>query len=541
MFKKKKNQLAEPVDLEGISQEVYNRRWWILIALCIAELGVMLANSSLNMALPAMSRDLNLTQASLTWIVNIYTLIFASFLFLAGALGDRYGRKMAMQIGLGIFVVGTLYAAFIANTSTELIISRAIMGLGGALVLPTTLSIINNTFPTKKRAQAIAIWSAVAGVGMMFGSVISGVILEFFTWHALFLFSTVVAVIGFTINQLVTPESRDEESLPVDWTGGILTIIGLFSLVFGITEAPAQGLFDPLVAASIAVGVVTLICFVLYEMRTKHPMLDMSLFKNKSFSVSTLTLTLTFLALAGVFFSISQVEQLILGFSALQASLALIPVMLPMMFVSPLIPKIVDKIGARLTISIGLVIAGCGFLLMSTWTADMTYVDLLIMGFVMMTGISAAMTPGTNILMSSVPRNRSGMGSAMNDTTRELGGALGVAVLGAILAAVYEEKIVTTASQFTGEIKAALESSLAVALEVGERIGPGGEAVAEAAKTAWMQGIELSALIAAGILFFSAAVAIIFLPNKKEEDRIKAEQEAEAAELAIDPTAQATN
>lgn len=532
MFKKKNNSTTETVDLEGISQEIYNRRWWILIALCTAELGVMLANSSLNMALPAMSRELNLTQASLTWIVNIYTLVFASFLFLAGALGDRYGRKMAMQTGLGIFTIGTLYAAFAASTATELIIARAIMGLGGALVFPTTLSIINNTFPTKKRAQAIAIWSAVAGVGMMFGSVVSGVILEFFSWHSLFLFSTIVAVVGFIVNHIYTPESRDEESLPIDWVGGGLTIVGLFSLVFGITEAPSSGLLDPLVAGSITLGVVTLTCFVLYELRTKHPMLDMKLFKNKAFSVSTLTLTLTFLALAGVFFSISQVEQLILGFSALQASLALIPVMLPMMFISPLIPKVVERIGARLTVSIGLLIASCGFLLMSTWTPDMTYIDLLLMGFLMMTGISAAMTPGTNILMASVPRNRSGMGSAMNDTTRELGGALGVAVLGAILAAVYEEKIASTASQFTGEIKTALESSLAVALRVGEEMGPAGESIVEAAKLAWMQGIEQSALIAAGILIFSAVVAFLFLPKKAEEDRLKAQQEAEAAKLA---------
>lgn len=516
MFKKKNSKPKEKIDLEGISKEIYKRRWLILIALCIAEIGVMLANSSLNMALPAMSRDLGLTQSSLTWIVNIYTLIFASFLFLAGALGDKYGRKMAMQIGLSIFVVGTLYATFAATTDTQLIAARAIMGLGGALVLPTTLSIINNTFPSKQRPQAIAIWSAVAGIGMMFGSVVSGVILEFFTWHSLFLFSTIVAVIALVINQVVTPESRDEESLPIDWVGGVLTVIGLFSLVFGITEAPAEGLTNPIVAGSITTGIITLTCFVLWELRTKHPMLDMSLFKNKAFSASSLTLTLTFLALAGVFFSLSQVEQLILGFSALTASLALIPVMIPMMVVSPLIPKIVDRIGAKITVSAGLIIASIGFLLMSTWTPEMTYWDLLLMAFFMMTGLSAAMTPGTTILMASVPRNRSGMGSAMNDTTRELGGALGIAVLGAVLAAIYEKEIVSVASKFSGELRAALESSLAVALDVAGKMGQPGEAIAESAKVAWMHGIEQSALIAAGILIFSAFIAFFFLPKKSE-------------------------
>jgi len=500
-------------DLDGIDPKVYARRWWILTTLCLTLLGVMLANSSLNMALPAMSTDLKLGQLEMTWIVNIYTLVFASLLFTTGAIGDRYGRKLAMQIGLAIFIAGSLYAGFIAQTGTELIIARAIMGIGGAFVMPTTLSIINNTFPRGERARAVAIWGAVAGVGMMVGSIISGILLENFTWHSLFLFSAIIAVIGLVSNQILAHESRDEEESPVDWTGGVLSTVGLFGLVYGVTEAPSNGLGDGLVLLSLIGGIASLVLFVLWEMRAKFPMLDMKLFKNRAFSVSSLTLTLVFLAMSGVFFSMSQLMQLILGYSALESSLAMIPLMLPMMAISPLIPNIVKKYGARATVTVGLLMTAIAFVVMSTWTKDMTYWHLFGAMIVMMLGISAAMTPGTNILMASVPRNRSGMGSATNDTTRELGGALGVAVLGAILSAVYEKNIAETASAFTGAIKEGLESSLAVALSVADNLGPAAQTVATAAKDAWMTGLSSASLVAAGIIFASAIIAFVYLPK----------------------------
>ena len=522
MFKKRTatavSKSATKIDLDGIHPAIYARRWWVLAALCLSLLGVMLANSSLNMALPMMAKDLTLDQLQLTWIVNIYTLVFASLLFTAGALGDRYGRKLALQIGLGIFIGGSLYAGFLAQTGTELIIARAIMGVGGALVMPTTLSIINTTFPRSQRARAVAVWSAVAGIGMMVGSIISGLLLEYFSWHSVFLFSAVVAVIGLVANQLLTHESVDESHSPIDWLGGLLSTVGLFGVVYGITEVPSTGLGDHLVLGSLIGGVVALAAFILWELKAKSPMLDVRLFKNKAFATSSLTLTLVFLAMSGVFFSLSQLIQLILGFSALESSLAMIPMMLPMMAVSPMVPNIVKKIGARATVGTGLLIVTVAFVIMSFWTKDMTYWHLLATMAVMMLGISAAMTPGTNILMSSVPRNRSGMGSAMNDTTRELGGALGVAILGAILASVYEEKIASVASSFPEQIKTGLESSLSVALQVAEHLGPAAEAVTDAAKEAWMSGLSSAALIAAGIIFTSAIIAFIYLPKHHKND-----------------------
>ena len=505
-------------DLEGIDPKTYARRWWILGTLCLTLLGVMLANSSLNMALPMMAKDLTLSQLDLTWVVNVYTLVFASLLFVAGAVGDRYGRKLAMQIGLAVFTLGSLYAGFLAQTGAELIVSRVVMGIGAAFVMPTTLSIINNTFPKRERARAVAVWGAVAGVGMMFGSVVSGVLLEHFTWHSLFYFSASIAIIGLVANQYLAHESKDEKQTPVDWLGGLLSSLAIFGIVYGVTEAPSVGVTEPAVAASLVGGLVMLTLFVLWERRTKTPMLDMNLFKNRAFAISSLTLTLVFLAMSGVFFSMSQLMQLVMGYTPLESSLRTIPLMLPMMFLSPLVPTIVKKIGARTSIGIGLLLTSTAFVIMSTWTVDLTYAFLAMTMLIMMLGITLAMTPGTNILMASVPRNRSGMGSAMNDTTRELGGALGVAVLGAVLSASYEKEIAATAAKFPGAVGEALQSSLAVAMQVADKLGPMTQQVIDAAQTAFMTGVSHSALIAAVIIFVAALIAFFGLPKHTAKD-----------------------
>lgn len=509
---------AKGHDIEGIDPKTYAKRWVILASLCVTLLGVMLANSSLNMALPKMALDLKLTQLDLTWVVNAYTLVFASLLFISGAIGDRFGRKKAMQAGLFAFILGSIYAGFFATTSTELIIARVVMGLGGAFVMPTTLSIINNTFPKKERARAVAIWGAVSGVGMMFGSIISGILLQHFTWHSLFYFSSIIAIVSFIADYFLVHESSDEKQTPVDWLGGLFSSMAIFGLIYGITEAPSAGITDTKVLWGLVGGGIALVVFVLWELRSKHPMLDMQLFKNRGFAVSSLTLTLVFLAMGGVMFSMSQLMQLILGYSALESSLRMVPLMLPMMVISPLVPNIVKKLGAHNVVAIGLVLAATGFLLMSHWTTSMTYWTLFSTMIVLILGLALAMTPGTNILMASVPRNRSGMGSAMNDTTRELGSALGVAVLGAILSSTYESKITHVASNFPGQIQHALESSLAVALQVADKLGPMADHVVQVAKEAFMAGITHSAQTASWIIFAAAIIAFIGLPRHKKND-----------------------
>jgi MFS family permease len=484
-------------DLEGIDAKIYKRRWLILTSLCVALLGVMLANSCINLAQPLISVDLGINQLELTWIVNIYSLLFACLLFLAGAFGDRYGRKLALQIGSAVFAASAFYAGFLAHSAT--------------------LSIINNIFPKGQRARAIAVWSSIAGVGMIFGGVIGGVLLEYFTWHAIFYLSAIIAGAGFVVNHIIVCESRDERGLAVDWIGGVLIAVGIFGLIYGVTEAPSQGIFDVTVLICLIGGLVSIVGFVMWERKAKSPLLDLALFKNRAFSVSSLTLVLTFLAMSGVFFTISTLQQLILGMSPLIASLSMIPLMIPMLLMSPLIPNIVKKIGARFTIVIGLFLVAMSLLAISTWTTTITYWNLLIVMFIMMTGISFAMTPGTNILMSSVPRNRAGMGSAMNDTTRELGSTFGVAVFGAILSWVYVIGITDVSSGFTGSVKTALEASLATALNAVQSLGPEAAGLAESVKAAWMSALSTASLVAAGIIFVAVIIAFVALPKHKQQ------------------------
>lgn len=314
-------------DLDGIEPNVYQRRWKILATLCLSLLLVSIGNTSLNLSLPTLARELSLTSLQLTWIIDIYPLVFASLLFMTSAIADRYGRKIFMQLGLIVFTLATLYAGFVAHSGVEIIIARALMGIGGAMVMPTTLSILDNVFPRKQRARAIAIWTGVAGGGIALGTIATGFLLEYYTWNSVFIFSAALGIIGFFFNQWLTPNSRDEKNTPIDWLGGALSVVGLLGIVYGIIEAPSLGILNTRILFSLGFGVAGLAAFVWWQLRSKHPLLDMRLFKSPAFAVSALAIMLAFFALMGVVFSISQLFQLIMGYGALESSFRLIPIM----------------------------------------------------------------------------------------------------------------------------------------------------------------------------------------------------------------------
>jgi MFS family permease len=387
------------------------------------------------------------------------------------------------------------------------------MGLGGSMVMPTTLSIINNVFPRRERARAIAIWSGIAGGGVALGSIASGFLLEHYSWESVFIFSAVVGVVGMTFNQWLTPNSRDDKQTPVDWWGGALSTIGLIGLVYGIIEAPSLGLSDMKIVASLGVAVVGLGAFVWWQLRASHPMLDMKLFSRPAFSISALAVSLVFFALMGIFFSMSLLFQTIMGYGALESSLRMLPLMMLMIVVAPFVPNVVKKLGTRWTVTSGLVLVAAAFLIMTQWPTVPTYWEILGSMAVMMAGMALTMTPATTMMMSAVPRNRAGMGSAMNDTTRELGGALGIAVLGAVLGSAYSHKIVASTAMLPEQVKALAENSLPGALAVAQQLGPAGAQLAEAAKVAWMQSLSESMFIAAGIVVVAAIITAIWLPH----------------------------
>lgn len=504
---------------EGITESTFRRRWAILATLCLGLMTAMIANMSLNLALPDLAVDFSLTQLELTWVVEAFALVFASLLFIAASIADRYGRKRVMLVGLVIFVLASVYAPFFATTGGELIASRAVMGIGGALVMPTTLSLVNVVFPSKERPKAIAIWAAVAGVGMMIGSVLTGVLLHYFDWHSAFLLGAVFGVVSLVVTCRIVPESVDEKQTPVDWIGGLFITIALAGLVYTIMEAPSHGFETMTVVAAVA-GVLALAAFVWWENRVQHPMLDLALFKRSRFSLSVISVTLTFFAMMGAFFGMTQIFQLVMEYDALTTSLAFIPSMLPMMIIGPLIPKYVERVGTRWTVIPGLVIIAGGFLLMTTWPTVPSYWDFLIAMSIITLGMAMVMTPATNMLMSSVPKNRSGMGSAMNDTTRELGASLGIAVLGSLIANQYASNIATVAEQLPAEAAGAVEDSLAGAVAVTDAMAAqGGEAAAAgaqilaAAQEAFMDANQHSMMISAIIAGATAVLMLIALPR----------------------------
>lgn len=503
-------------DLKGVPISVYDRRWKILATLCASLLLVSIGNSSLNLALPTIARDLQLSSLQLTWVVDIYPLLFASLLFTTSSVADRYGRKLVMQIGLAVFTLATVFAGFLAETGIQLIISRAIMGVGAAMVMPTTLSIIENVFPREERARAIAIWSGIAGGGIALGSIVSGFLIEHYSWQSVFIFSALIGVIGFTFNQIITPESKDEKHTPVDWLSGIISIIALSGIVYGIIEAPSHGLTNNVVLTSLIIGLTSLGLFIFRQLKIKHPMLDMKLFKIPAFAISALSVTLAFFALMGIFFSMSQLFQLIMGYGPMESSLRLLPVMMLMMLSAPFVPNIVKRFGTRITVTTGLVLVSISFILMSRWPTVPTYLHVLGSMLVMMTGMSLTTTPATNMLMSAIPRNRAGMGSAMNDTTRELGGALGIAVLGSVLGSTYSSKIADAVSSLPQQAQDIASNSLAGALTIAEQGGAMGDILADAAKSAWMTGMSRAMLIAAVIVALAALSAAIWLPHQHE-------------------------
>jgi MFS family permease len=500
----------------AIPPHVFARRWFILATLCGSLVSVMIANGSVNLALPSMATKLGLGSLGLAWVVEIYSLIFAALLFTFAAISDRYGRKLVMQLGLVVFILSSLYAGLVASSGTELILTRAVMGVGGSMVMPTTLSLINVVFPPQERPRAVAIWTGIAGVGLMLGFVIGGVLLEHLGWESTFYLSAGMAATTLGCNQWLIRESRDARRTPVDWLGGFLSTAGLLGLVYGITEAPSRGLDDLWVAGGLSAACVFLSTFVVWQRKTAHPMLDLRLFRRRAFGVSALVVMLAFFALGGVFFGVSQLFMLVMGYGAFKTSIAIIPLMGPMLVLSPFVPFVTARVGIRWTVTTGLVLIAVGFDVMSRWPTVPTLGQIYGGMSILTSGLALAMTPATSLMMSAVPRSRSGMGSAMNDTTRELGAALGIATLGALLSSGYADKIAAALAGAPEQARVIAQKSLAGALVLAANYGDAGAQFAQLAKSSWMESLEFSMVIGGVICSVSAIVASIWLPHREK-------------------------
>jgi len=494
------------------------RRRLILLVLCLSLLVVVIDNTILNTALPTLARVLHAGTSSLQWITDAYTLCFAALLIPAGALGDRYGRRLSLLGGLAVFALGSTAAAFASGTGM-LIGARVVMGLGAAFVMPATLSILNAVFPPKERPQAIAAWSAVTGIGIVIGPTLGGLLLTHFWWGSVFLINIPLVAVALAGVILTVPETAEPGGHRLDLPGAVLIGGALFAIVDAIIEAPGRGWTGTATLAETAAGLAALAVFAWWELRIAHPLVDLRIFASRAFSTAAASVTVIFFALFGSLFVLTQYLQLVHGYSPLSAGLRALPFALAVGAMSPLSPILASRFGTRVIIPAGMALMGLGLLDLSTAGVHTAYPPLALAVAIMGAGMGLVMAPASTTIMTTVPARQAGAGSAINDTIREVGGALGIAIVGSLAAAVYRSRLthVLTARHAPGPVAHLATSSVAAADSIGRHIGglQGSELVG-AAHSAFVNAMAMGVRVAAGVALISAVAAIFALPRRRE-------------------------
>ena len=471
-------------------------------------------NTILNVALPPIARELGASGSQLQWIVDAYVLVFAGLLLTMGAVGDRFGRKRSLNAGLAVFVAGSVAAA-LAGSAGALIAARAVMGVGGALIMPSTLSIITNVFPARERARAIGIWAGVAGFGIVLGPVLGGWLLDRYWWGSVFLINVPVAAVAVLAGWSLVPESRDPDATPLDPVGAGLSIAALVALVYAVIEAPKRGWTDPVIPASLAVAVVLSIAFVAWELRSAHPMLPISLFRNPRFSAASAAITLVFFSLFGSIFLLTQHLQFVLGYTPLQAGFRVLPIGV-LIVAAPLSALLAERLGTKVVVAAGLLIVAGGLGLLSTVDIGTGYGRIGFSLAILGCGMGFTMAPATDSVMGSLPLAKAGVGSAMNDTTRQVGGALGVAVLGSVLSSGYGAAVHPLLRTLPPPAAAVAGDSIGSASVVAARLGGApGRAVLAGARSAFVHGMGGALLVAVGVTVAAALLVVAFLPARE--------------------------
>ena len=475
------------------------RRWRIHAALSVALLTISVDNTILNVALPTIERDLGATTGELQWIVDSYILVFAGLLLTMGSLGDRFGRRRALLAGLLVFGVSSILAAL--ATSPELLTAaRASMGVGGALIMPATLSILMNVFPREEHAKAIGLWAGVFGLGLAIGPTGGGLLLEHFDWGAVFLVNVPLVLAALTAGARLIPESRDPSGPRLDPVGAGLSVAGLSALVYAIIDAPAAGWTAGSTLAAFGVALAALAAFVAWELRSSHPMLDLRLFADARFAAASGALTLAMFSLFGSIFFLTQHMQGVLGFDPLEAGVRLLPVAGGLIVSAPLSAVVSARLGTRLTVALGMTGIAAGLAAMLLAQADNGYGPVALSQVVLALGMGMTMGPATESVMSVLPVAKAGVGSAVNDTVRMVGGALGVAVLGSVLASGYRAGM--------DDAPAAAQDSLGAALSAGDPV------LARQAVDAFVSGMHTTAIVAAAVSLVGAVIAAAYLPRR---------------------------
>lgn len=476
----------------------------VLIVTCVALGAVVSAVASLNVALPSIARDTHASQTQLSWIVDAYALVFASLLLAGGAIGDRYGRRRALLIGLTLFGAGSA-GAMAATGPATLIVLRGVLGIGAALVMPATLATIVDTFPREQLGKAVGVWTGVAGGSAVLGLVVAGSLLEEWPWRAAFGLNVALAALALVGTLLVVPETSAPNAPRIDVGGTVIAVLGLAALVYSIIEAPDAGWSSARTLIGIAGGLLVLIGFVIWSLRRREPLLDPRLFRDRAFAGGALSITTQFFAMFGFIFILLQYLQLVRGDSTLIAALSLLPMAATLMPASRVSPHIAARLGARVVCPAGLGIAAVGMVELTLIGTSGPYGWLLLGLLTLGLGMGLAMPPATATIVDALPQEKKGVGSAVNDLSRELGGALGIAVLGSALQSRYRNHL--TLHGLPAPVAAHARASLAIASRLGDP-------VAHQARTAFTDGMHTALILAAGVLVLTAAAVAILTSRR---------------------------
>lgn len=507
-------------DREELGGDLGPRRFLVLAVLCLTLLIINLDGTILNVALPTIVRTLHATSSQLQWIVDSYTMVLAGLLLILGSVSDHVGRKWVFVGGLAVFAIGSAMSAF-SRSPDELVAARAFMGIGAAAIMPSTLSILTNVFTEPvDRARAIGLWSGTSGLGLAIGPVVGGWLLAHYWWGSVFLINVPIAVVACVAALGVVPNSLNPSAKPPDVVGAGCSLLGVGLLLWGIIEAPVWGWASLTIIAAIAGALVIAFSFVLWERRTSHPMLELSFFESRRFSVAMVGIGLVLFALSGALYLLTQYLQFCLGYTAFQTGLRIVPIAVVLLVVASLSSFVERVVGTKIVVFSGTALIALGLAMLSAVTAHSTYVNVLPAFFLLGVGTGLAIAPCTESVMGSVPVGLAGVGSATNSTALQIGSALGVAVLGSLLSTRYQVdmRLVLVHSTVSSSIVRTSVGSLGGALGVADRVGGVlGAQIAASARQSFISGMVFAVSVGAVIAGVASAVVLIFLPSRAPE------------------------
>ncbi|MGW0290516.1 DHA2 family efflux MFS transporter permease subunit [Streptomyces tuirus] len=524
----------------------YARRWWALLVLCLSLLIIVMANTALTVAAPDMTADLGLNSADLQWVIDGYTVPYAALMLLLGAIGDKYSRRGALVLGLVVFAGGSVFG-YLADSATTVIAARAVMGAGAAMIMPATLSLLASTFPRAERAKAITLWTATAGLAIAAGPLVAGALLENHGWSSTFLINVPIALLAVLGAFVLVPPSKAADRGRIDYGGGLLSVVWIAALVYMIIEGPHFGWGVKAVTAAVVAGV-ALVAFVLWELRHPRPLLDVRRFTHRGFAGSNLAVALFFLAVFGAFYYLTQHLQFVLGYDALDTGLRMLPLAGAVFVGSALTGFLTPRVGMKWTVTAGMVGGTAALALLTRVDAGASYGDFVAPLVVLGLSIGLALSPCTDAIMGAFPESELGVGGAVNDTSLELGGSLGIAILGSLLATSYSGHLsdATAGSKLPADSLSTAQDSVgagyAVAQGIGdkarqlaeqaahtgdpqqaerlrtqaEQLGGGARQMADAVGSAFSDAVAHTSLIGAVILGIGTVVVALLLPRKEK-------------------------